>query len=207
MARHSGERRAASSADPVEDAALVRAAQRGDRDAFGALVARYAPRILSVATRMLGSAADGEDLAQDTFIAAFKALPAFQRDARFSTWLYRIAVNKCTDALRARRPETVSIDSADDASDIAWQTAHRSTPHGELERTELAGELERRIQELPPLYRESFLLKHVEGLGYDEMSEVLGVHRDTLKMRVYKARTFLSRALTRVLEVKPRLKP
>ena len=184
-------------AEPAEDIALVCAAQRGDRDAFGVLVARYAPRILRLTTRMLGSAADGEDLAQETFVAAFTALSGFQRDARFSTWLYRIAVNKCTDALRARRLETVSLDAAGDAGEVALEAANHETPHGEFERIELAGELDRRIRALPPLYRESFVLKHVEGLGYDEMSAILGVHRDTLKMRVYKARTLLCRAFAR----------
>ena len=184
-------------AESIEDAALVCAAQHGDRDAFGLLVARYAPRILRLTTRMLGSAADGEDLAQETFVAAFTALSGFQRDARFSTWLYRIAVNKCTDALRARRLDTVSLDAAGDAGEVALEAANHETPHGEFERIELAGELDRRIQALPPLYRESFLLKHVEGFGYDEMSAILGVHRDTLKMRVYKARTLLCRALAR----------
>jgi RNA polymerase sigma-70 factor (ECF subfamily) len=185
----------------AEDAALVNAAQRGDRDAFGQLVARYAPRILGLTTRMLGSAADGEDLAQETFVAAFKALPGFQRGARFSTWLYRIAVNKCTDALRARRPDTISLDAVGDSGVVARKTAAWLTPHGELERAELAGELERRMQALPPLYRESFVLRHIEGLDYDEMSAILGVHRDTLKMRVYKARTLLCRALAGSIEV------
>lgn len=185
----------------AEDAALVSAAQRGDREAFGLLVARYAPRILGLTTRMLGSPADGEDLAQETFVAAYKALPGFQRDARFSTWLYRIAVNKCTDALRARRPDTVSLDAAGDAGVVASRAAVWLTPHGELERAELASELERHMQALPPLYRESFVLRHVEGLDYDEMSAILGVRRDTLKMRVYKARTLLSRALARPTEV------
>ena len=86
-----------------DDASLVRAAQRGDRDAFGTLVARHAPSILSVTTRMLGSASDAEDVAQETFVAAYKALDRFQFDATFKTWLYRIAMNKCTDSLRSRR--------------------------------------------------------------------------------------------------------
>jgi RNA polymerase sigma-70 factor (ECF subfamily) len=144
---------------------------------------------------MLGST-DAEDVAQETFVSAYKALSGFQFDAKFSTWLYRIAVNKCTDILRARRPGTVSLDPTGDGHDAAiWEPADYQTPHRALEQDELAWELNQSIQALPPLYRESFVLRHVEGLGYDEMSAILGVNRDTLKMRVHKARNFLCRSL------------
>jgi len=158
------------------------------------LVSRHASSILSVTTRMLGPTADAEDVAQETFVAAYKALAGFQFDAKFSTWLYRIAANKCTDALRARRP-TVSIDETDEHGAAQFEPADEETPHWELEQGELAWELDKSIQALPPLYRESFVLKHVEGLDYDEMSAILGVNRDTLKMRVYKARNLLCQSL------------
>ena len=178
-----------------DDASLVRAAQRGDRDAFGTLIARHAPSILSVTTRMLGSASDAEDVAQETFVAAYKALDRFQFDATFKTWLYRIAMNKCTDSLRSRRSDTVSFDPCDDESVVAMAVSDLETPQWEYEQVELAWHLDRTIQALPPLYRESFVLRHIEGLEYDEMSRILGVHRDTLKMRVYKARALLCRSL------------
>ena len=178
-----------------DDVALVRASQRGDREAFGMLISRHAQSILSLTTRMLGPTADAEDVAQDTFIAAYKALLAFKFDSKFSTWLYRIGVNKCTDSLRARRLDTISLDVTGDESAVAWEIADEETPHWELEQAELAWELDQAIQALPHLYRESFVLKHVEGLGYDEMSAILGVNRDTLKMRVYKARTLLCQSL------------
>ena len=179
----------------LDDTALVRAAQRGDREAFGVLVSRHASSILSLTTRMLGPAGDAEDVAQETFVAAYKALPEFRFVSKFSTWLYRIAANKCTDSLRARRPDNISLDATGDESSVARETANEETPHWELEQAELAWELDTAIQALPHLYRESFVLKHVEGLGYEEMSAILGVHRDTLKMRVYKARTLLCQSL------------
>ena len=157
------------------------------------LVSRHAHSVLSVTTRMLGTA-DAEDVAQETFVSAYKALPGFQFGAKFSTWLYRIAVNKCHDALRTRRAGMVSLDS-EDGAELAWKTLEDETPRRDLEQIELGWELDKSIQALPPLYRESFVLKHVEGLGYDEMSEILGINRDTLKMRVYKARTLLCRSL------------
>ena len=179
----------------ADDTALVRASQRGNREAFGMLISRHAPSILRMTTRMLGPAGDAEDVAQETFIAAYKSLARFQFGAKFSTWLYRIAMNKCHDSLRGRRPDTLSLDAAGDESDVAWDVASENTPQVEWGRVELAAALQESIHALPPLYRESFVLKHVEGLGYDEMSTILGVHRDTLKMRVYKARTLLCRSL------------
>ena len=158
------------------------------------LVSRHAPSVISVTTRMLGPD-DAEDVAQETFVAAYKALPGFNFGSKFSTWLYRIAVNKCHDALRSRRPGLVSLDSDDGEDAIAWQIADDVSANRTLEPIELQWELDKSIEALPPLYRESFVLKHVEGLGYDEMSEILGTNRDTLKMRVYKARMILCRSL------------
>lgn len=186
-----------------DDAALVRASQRGDREAFEALVSRHAPSILNLTTRMLGQTADAEDVAQEAFIAAYRALSDFKFVSKFSTWLYRIAINKCTDALRARRPDTVSLDATDAEGSPVWEAADGETPHFELEQAELAWELDQAVQALPRLYRESFVLRHIEGLGYDEMSAILDVPRDTLKMRVYKARTLLCRSLAH-LEGAPR---
>jgi RNA polymerase sigma-70 factor (ECF subfamily) len=177
-----------------DDFALVRASQRGDRDAFGVLVSRHAPSILSLTARMLG-AADAEDVAQETFVAAYKALPRFKFDSKFSTWLYRIAVNRCTDSLRSRRLEPLPLDVDGAEHNMVPTGANQETPLWALEQSELAWELDKGIQALPHVYRESFVLRHVEGLGYDEMSEILGVHRDTLKMRVYKARTLLCQSL------------
>jgi RNA polymerase sigma-70 factor, ECF subfamily len=180
--------------DPAaDDASLVRACLDGDREAFAMLISRHAHSVLSVTTRMLGPA-DAEDVAQETFVAAYRGLTRFHFAAKFSTWLYRIAINKCHDVLRTRRPGHISLDQGgEDLS--AWVATEDDAPHRELEQIELASELDRSIQSLPPLYRESFVLKHIEGLGYDEMSEILGTSRDTLKMRVYKARMLLCRSL------------
>ncbi len=187
--------RAVPDVDQDDDAALVRASQRGDGEAFAALVRRHGPSVLSVTIRMLGRGGDAEDAAQDTLVAAYKALPGFALDATFSTWLYRIAVNKCRDRLRARRPDPIAIDATGEGRWPAIELPGDRTPHSLLEQIELAGELERAVQALPPIYRESFVLRHVEGLSYDDMSAILGAHRDTIKMRVYKARALLCRTL------------
>ena len=181
--------------EAADDEVLVRASQRGDREAFGVLVCRHAGSILSVTTRILGPNADAEDAAQETFVSAYGALSGFRFGSKFSTWLYRIAVNKCTDALRARRQSTESLDASDESGPSVEEPAGGETPHWQLEQSELAHELDRALRALPAIYRESFVLRHVEGLGYDEMSAIVGVNRDALKMRVYKARNILCRSL------------
>lgn len=182
---------------PNEHELLARSLRR-DPDAFGQLVERYASSIVSLAYRMVGERADAEDLAQETFLAAFKALPTFRADSRFSTWLYRIAMNKCKDWLRARRAGQGSVESE---TEEAWAelAVDQVTPERTLTQKQVADHLEHAIQKLPPLYREAFVLKHVEGLDYEEMEQIVGVNRDTLKMRVYKARTRLCRALACII--------
>ncbi len=176
------------------DAQLVARSLAQDQAAFGQLIDRHASAIVNLSYRMVGNRAEAEDLAQETFLAAYRALSTFRADSKFSTWLYRIATNKCKDWLRVKRPGQGQYDlDADESLDL-YVTEDR-TPEVLLSRQEVAQELEQAIQRLPPLYREAFVLKHVEGLSYEEMEDILGVSGDTLKMRVYKGRVQLSREL------------
>jgi len=177
------------------DADLVARSLKQDHEAFGQLIDRHATAMVNLAYRMVGNRADAEDLAQETFLSAFKSLSTFRADSKFSTWLYRIATNKCKDWLRAKRPGQGQQDvDIDELLDI--EVAEDRTPEWLLSRQQVAQELEQAIQRLPPLYREAFVLKHIEGLSYEEMQEILGVNGDTLKMRVYKGRLQLSRELS-----------
>jgi len=178
----------------ADDAQLVARSVKQDHEAFGQLIDRHASAIVNLAYRMVGNRAEAEDLAQEAFLAAFKALATFRADSKFSTWLYRIAANKCKDWLRAKRPGMGQQDvDIDEVLDI--HVAEEQTPERLLSQQQVALELEQAIQRLPPLYREAFVLKHVEGLSYEQMEEILGVNGDTLKMRVYKGRLQLSREL------------
>lgn len=178
-----------------DDAQLVARSLKQDHEAFGQLIDRHASAIVNLAYRMVGNRAEAEDLAQEAFLTAFKALSTFRADSKFSTWLYRIAANKCKDWLRAKRPGQGPYDvDADEVLDL--YVAEERTPEELLSQQQVGQELEQAIQRLPPLYREAFVLKHVEGLSYEEMEEILGVSGDTLKMRVYKGRLQLSRDLT-----------
>ena len=176
-----------------EDAQLVARSLKQDHEAFGQLIDRHAPAIVNLAYRMVGNRAEAEDLAQESFLTAFKALSTFRADSKFSTWLYRIAA-KCKDWLRTKRPGQGPYDlDADEVLDS--HVAEHRTPEILLSQQQVAQELEQAIQRLPPLYREAFVLKHIEGMSYEEMELVLGVNGDTLKMRVYKGRLQLSREL------------
>ncbi len=177
-----------------EDAQLVARSLKQDHEAFGQLIDRHAPAIVNLAYRMVGNGAEAEDLAQESFLTAFKALSTFRADSKFSTWLYRIAANKCKDWLRTKRPGQGPYDlDADEVLDS--HVAEHRTPEILFSQQQVAQELEQAIQRLPPLYREAFVLKHIEGLSYEEMEEILSVNGDTLKMRVYKGRLQLSREL------------
>ncbi len=176
-----------------DEARLIARSQQQDHEAFGQLVDRHASVIVNLAYRMVGNRADAEDLAQDAFLAAFKALSTFRADSKFSTWLYRIAANKCKDWLRAKHPPAVELD---DNEALAAHVVEPHTPERLLSQQQVAQQLDEAIQRLPPLYREAFVLKHIEGLSYEDMQDLLGVNADTLKMRVYKGRVQLSHELS-----------
>ena len=183
-----------------DEAELVARAQRGDRDAFAALMVRYGSSVLSMTWRIVGDRALAEDAAQETFLAAFRALPRFRAESRFSTWVYRIAVNKCRDLLRARAsrretPEAMEGDADETLPGPAGRSMQYRTPEELLLDRQRAKHISEAIDQLPSIYREAFVLRHVEGLSYEEMGEVLGVDGGTLRMRVYKARQELSREL------------
>ena len=183
-----------------DEPALLERARGGDREAFAALVSHYASSMMSTAWRILGDKAEAEDVAQETFLAAYRALASFRAEARFSTWLYRIAVNKCRDRLRARaaRPEVEPRGDTPPPEPVGESAEHRS-PEALLLDKQRARRLEEALARLAPLYREAFVLRHVEGLSYEEMSEALGVDGGTLRMRVYKARAQLCRELAGLL--------
>jgi len=183
--------------EPLDEAELIARCRRNDQQAFELLVERYAGRILNLAHRMVGDAMQAEDLMQDTFLSAWRNLPQFRAEARFSTWLYRIATNKCTDWLRSHRKREEIRDGEEDGPDLNNLVVDPTNPEQELSRKQVAQSLEQALQDLPVLYREPFVLKHVEGLSYEEISEILHAGPDALKMRVYKARVRLRAQLAR----------
>jgi RNA polymerase sigma-70 factor, ECF subfamily len=166
------------------DEMLVRRAAAGERDAFDELVRRHRTRVYALALRICRNSDDAEDALQETFIAAYRALPRFDRRARVSTWLYRIATNKCYDILARRRP-TADAASLPEAAD----------PHDPFVRSGQRALLTQALDALPDQFREAALLCDVCGLTPAEAGEVAGVPEGTMKSRSFRARGLLATAL------------
>lgn len=168
------------------DAALVRQAARGDREAFRRLVEGHRHRLYTLALRELGSAADADDAVQETLIRAWKALPRFRAEASFSTWIYRICLNAIHDQ-RAR--------SARGGGLPLEETAEPIDPRDPIVEHELSGELQRALAGLDETFRTPVVLFDVLGRSYAEIAETLGVPEGTVKSRIFRGRVELARRL------------
>lgn len=175
-------------APQLSDGDLVREALRGSDEAFGELVRRYQDLLYRLAERMTGRADDAEDVVQAAFIKAYRRLGSCRDPDRVGAWLFRIGSNACKDFLKTRR-RAVPLD------EVASWPSEEETPGRTLERGWMKAEIDRALARLPADQREAFLLKHVEGWSYVEMSEQLGISIPALKMRVHRAREELQTLL------------
>jgi RNA polymerase sigma-70 factor, ECF subfamily len=169
-----------SEAENAAEAALVARCRRGDASAFEAIYRRHAPRVFSLACRMTGSRADGEDLLQEIFLLVHRKLEGFKGDATLGTWIYRLATNCCVDFLRSRQHRERQ------ASEELDEAAPPARTGGGLHVEQL--DLERAIERLPPGYRAAFVLHDVEGFEHAEVARLLGIAEGTSKSQVHKAR-------------------
>lgn len=165
------------------DELLVRRAQRGDRFAFERLVERHQARLYTLAARVLGSREDAADAVQDALVRAWLALPKFRRDARFSTWLYRICLNSAHD-VRARTRVR-----------LADEELEAIDPRDRFAERELSGELQRALDALEETYRVPVVLFDVLGCSYAEIAELTGAPEGTVKSRIFRGRSELARLL------------
>jgi RNA polymerase sigma-70 factor (ECF subfamily) len=165
------------------DELLLRQAQRGSSFAFEKLVERHQSRLFTLAARVLGSRQDAEDAVQDALVRAWLALPRFRRDARFSTWLYRICLNSAHD-VRSRRRLHVAEDEPEAAD-----------PRDRFAEHELSGDLQRALNGLDETYRVAVVLSDVLGCSYAEVAELTGVPEGTVKSRIFRGRSELAQLL------------
>ncbi len=184
------------------DEILVTRSQAGDMEAFDALVTRYRGKIYAMTVNMIHNEADAWDLAQDTFVKAWKALPKFQARSNFYTWLYRISHNVTYDWLRKRqnRIEKAEFDDRIQSNQIdkSAPTAPRDTPRPDegAERSELKQSIRDAIALLTPEHRAVILLKEVEGLRYEEIAERTECSTGTVMSRLFYARKKLQAIFT-----------
>jgi RNA polymerase sigma-70 factor, ECF subfamily len=172
----------------ISDAEVVARVLAGDVEAFGILLGRYEAGLLRYATRMLGSPDAAADAVAEGLVRAYRHLKSCRDPSRLKSWLYRIVGNRCRSHLARRSASDVPLEDAPPIPD-------RSDTEGEVERAEQLVLVERALQDLSPEKREAFLLKHVEGLSYEEMAAATGERIPTLKMRVHRAREALLEAL------------
>lgn len=185
----------AATAGDSDEALAERVRAGGDEAAFATLVTRYRGRLVALARRMLaegsGEAADAEDVAQETFVAAYDKRASFRRGEPFRPWLYRIAVNRCLDRLRARRrrPAVADWDS------VPEPASRGAEPLGVLLTDERDARLQEAVARLPPKLRAVFLLRHLDDLTYDEIAVATGLPMGTVKTHLFRARAHLRQAL------------
>lgn len=187
--------------DNSTDSQLVERAQAGDQRAFELLVRKYQYKIIQLVSRLVGDA-DAPDVAQETFIRAWRALPGFRGQSAFYTWLYRIGINTAKNTLvsRSRRPADQDIDVAD--AELFGHTEHLSdiaTPEAELLTEEIKQCVTSTIMSLPPDLRQAITLRELEGLSYEEIAEVMDCPIGTVRSRIFRAREAIDIALKPLL--------
>ena len=179
------------------DERLVEAFQAGDLAAFDLLVLRWERKIQGTVYRVLGTEDDARDVSQDAFLKAFRALRGFKGEARFSSWLYQIALNLCRDRLRRRRGKAfVSLDSLEEAGGVPIRGGGLS-PYEMAERGALLGRVREALAALPDEQREVIVLKEYEELTFLEIAEILDTPLSTVKTRLYRGLVNLRSRLER----------
>ena len=191
----------------LSDQEVVLHARNGREAAYRELVRRYERPVFSLVLRMLRDRELAEDLTQETFVKALNAVDSYRPEYKFSSWIFKIANNAAIDHLRRRELHTLSLEGAPNAvtpeamEATALQIQSRGeSPLDELEARELGGQIEQAIGLLRPEYRSCILLRHVEGLAYEEIAETLDLPLGTVKTYIHRARNELRATLAHLRE-------
>jgi len=185
------------------DRQLVERVQQGDKAAFGLLVAKYQRKIMRLLSRLVRDPAEIEDVAQEAFIRAYRALPGFRGESAFYTWLYRIAINTAKNhAIAAgRRPSVVEADPEDaEQFDSAEGLRDVATPDALLLSKEVGEAVNRAIDRLPEDLRTAIVLRELEGLSYEEISAAMNCPIGTVRSRIFRAREAIAAELKPLIE-------
>lgn len=178
--------------DREVDQQLVERAQRGDKRAFELLVVKYQRKLGRLLSRMVRDPGEVEDVTQEAFIKAYRALPNFRGESAFYTWLYRIAINTAKNylvALGRRAPTTTEFDNEDAESfDDADALRDTATPENELMGREVAAAVNKAVDSLPDDLRTAITLREIEGLSYEEIAGVMNCPIGTVRSRIFRAR-------------------
>jgi RNA polymerase sigma-70 factor (ECF subfamily) len=186
------------------DQQLVERVQRGDKAAFDLLVAKYQRKIFRLLSRLIRDQAEIEDIAQEAFIKAYRALPNFRGDSAFYTWLYRIAINTAKNHLvsQGRRAPTTTEADIEEAEtfDDGDHLRDLNTPESMLLTKQVGEAVNRAIDELPEDLRTAIVLREIEGLSYEEIAESMSCPIGTVRSRIFRAREAIAQELKPVLD-------
>ncbi|HZF79888.1 MAG TPA: RNA polymerase sigma factor RpoE [Rubrivivax sp.] len=195
--------------DPDADALLVDRAKRGDVRAFEMLVVKYQRRIERLIGRMVRDVDLVQDIAQESFIRAYRALPQFRGDSAFYTWLYRIAVNTAKKSLMDIKRDPLVLESNRSAGDEGEETSRAEneltdgeTPEALLASKEIAAAVNAAIQALSEDLRQAITLREIEGLSYEEIAEVMNCPIGTVRSRIFRAREAIATRLRPLLDTR-----
>lgn len=172
-----------------QEQAWINAAREGDQDAFAELVRLYEKKVFALTTRLCKNPEDAAEAAQEAFLSAWKGLPTYRRDAAFSTWLYRLTVNACTDLLRCEsRHQAAAGPSLNDDTLQLEVSDPAPSPQALAERSELRAQIEDGLAALSPEHREVLILREIHQQTYEEISLILSLDIGTVKSRISRAR-------------------
>jgi RNA polymerase sigma-70 factor (ECF subfamily) len=174
------------------DQRLVERVQRGDKKAFELLVTKYQRKLNRLLSRFIRDPSEVEDVSQEAFIKAYRALPSFRGDSAFYTWLYRIAVNTAKNYLVAaarRAPTSTAIDSEEAESfEEGHQLRHMNTPEAELMSKQVAATVNQTMEALPEELRVAITLREIEGMSYEDIAAAMSCPIGTVRSRIFRAR-------------------
>jgi RNA polymerase sigma-70 factor (ECF subfamily) len=180
------------------DEELVARSSRGDADSFNQLILRWERPIYALAYRTIGREEDARDVCQETFLRAFRALPGFRGQAKFSSWLYRIALNLCRDWMRRERRAPIAQPPEDvDLMELAAAVEPAESIEALVIRRDLSRIVEQAMAALPEEQRTAIVLKEYHGLTFQEIADLVGCPLSTVKTRLYQGLTVLRRELAK----------
>jgi RNA polymerase sigma-70 factor (ECF subfamily) len=186
------------------DLGLVRRVQRGERGAYDLLVLKYQHKVVKLVMRYVREPADAEDVAQEAFIKAYRALPQFRGDSAFYTWLYRIAINTAKNALAARDRNPVSFEldtqNNDESDGLVNRLRDPETPEGLALTEEIRETVNHAIESLPEDLRTAIVLRELEGLSYEEIAASMDCPVGTVRSRIFRAREAIDKRLREVFD-------
>jgi len=188
---------------PDDDQQLVKRVQNGDKRAFDLLVLKYQHRILGLVVRFVHDPHEAQDVTQEAFIKAYRALPKFRGDSAFYTWLYRIAINTAKNYLvsRNRRPPNSDVDSSDaEFYDGDHGLKDMASPERLMLRDEIDAAVQESIKQLPENLRYALTLREFEGLSYEDIATVMQCPVGTVRSRIFRAREAVDKALQPLLQ-------